>query len=69
MGYVTEHCSTAANCTAVRRMGVGDLISLLATRRPANANVLVRLEAGGPVYGVDAADAATLTSLGVATYA
>jgi hypothetical protein len=69
MGYVTEHCSSSANATAVRRMNVGDLTSLIATRRPSNTTdvVLIRLETGGPVIGVDTADAATLTSLGVAT--
>ena len=69
MGYVTEHCSTSANVAAVRRMNVGDLTSLIATRRPGNTTdvVLIRLEAGGPAIGVDSMDATTLVTLGVAT--
>jgi hypothetical protein len=69
MGYVSEFCASSAGVTAIRRMTTNDLISLLATRRSGSTSdvVLVRLETNGPAYGVDSADATTLTSLGVAT--
>jgi hypothetical protein len=68
MGYVTEHCRSAGNAASVRAMSVGDLTSLIATRRPSNTTdlVLIRLETNGPMIGVDSADATTLVSLGVA---